>query len=162
MISTIYKKTGITATGGIGTNLYLAKVAMDIGAKHTNPDKDGVRIAYLDEQKYRELLWDHKPLKDFWRIGGGYVNRLAKYNLYTMGDIARMSLTNEDLFYEEFGINAELLIDHAWGYEPCTLADIKAYEPENHSVGSGQVLSVPYEFEKVLFEQQPCIMKEKS
>ena len=148
VISTIYKKTGITATGGIGTNLYLAKVAMDIGAKHTNPDKDGVRIAYLDEQKYRELLWDHKPLKDFWRVGTGYVNRLAKYNLYTMGDIARMSIENEDLFYEEFGINAELLIDHAWGYESCEMKDIKNYVPENNSLSSGQVLDEPYDYEK--------------
>ena len=148
VISTIYEKTGITATGGIGTNLYLAKVAMDIGAKHTNPDKDGVRIAYLDEQLYRELLWDHKPLKDFWRIGSGYIKRLAKHGLYTMGDVARLSLTNEDLLYEEFGINAELLIDHAWGYESCTMYDVKHYVPENNSLSSGQVLDEPYDYEK--------------
>ena len=148
IIMRIYEKTGITATGGIGTNLYLAKVAMDIVAKHIPGDADGVRIAYLDEQKYRELLWSHKPLKDFWRVGAGYIKRLAKYNLYTMGDIARLSLTNEDLLYEEFGINAELLIDHAWGYESCEMKDIKNYTPENNSLSSGQVLDEPYDYQK--------------
>ena len=148
IISSIYEKTGIVATGGIGTNLYLAKVAMDIVAKHIDADENGVRIAYLDEQKYRELLWNHKPHKDFWRVGSGYVKRLAKYNLYTMGDIARLSLTNEDLLYEEFGINAELLIDHAWGYESCEMKDIKNYVPDNNSLSSGQVLDAPYDYEK--------------
>ena len=148
IISTIYERTGIIATGGIGTNLYLAKVAMDIVAKHIDADSDGVRIASLDEQKYRELLWNHKPLKNFWRVGSGYVKRLAKYNLYTMGDIARLSLTNEDLLYEEFGINAELLIDHAWGYESCEMKDIKNYVPDNNSLSSGQVLDSPYDYEK--------------
>ena len=148
IISRIYEKTGIVATGGIGTNLYLAKVAMDIVAKHIDADEDGVRIAYLDERKYRELLWNHKPLKDFWRVGSGYVKRLSKYNLYTMGDIARLSLSNEDLLYEEFGINAELLIDHAWGYESCEMKDIKNYVPDNNSLSSGQVLDAPYDYEK--------------
>ena len=148
MIQDVLATTGITATAGIGTNLYLAKVAMDIVAKHIPADKDGVRIAELDEQSYREKLWNHRPLKDFWRVGSGYINRLAKYNIYTMGDIARMSIKNEDLFYEEFGINAELLIDHAWGYESCTMKDIKSYVPENNSLSSGQVLDKPYDYEK--------------
>ena len=148
MVMAVYKETGITATAGIGTNLYLAKVAMDIVAKHIPADSDGVRIAELNEQKYRELLWSHKPLKDFWRVGTGYINRLAKYGLYTMGDIARFSLKNEDILYEEFGINAELLIDHAWGYESCTMKDVKSYVPENNSLSSGQVLDRPYDYKE--------------
>lgn len=148
MIRDIMVKTGVTATAGVGTNLYLAKVAMDIVAKHMPADEDGVRIASLDERSYREILWDHKPLSDFWRIGKGYQNRLEKFNLHTMGDIARFSLNNDGLLYEEFGINAELLIDHAWGYEPCEMKDIKAYKSKNNSVSSGQVLMEPYTFEK--------------
>ena len=148
IIKDIYKSTGITATAGIGTNLYLAKVAMDIVAKHVDADENGVRVAYLDEKLYREKLWGHTPLKDFWRVGSGYINRLAKYGLNTMGDIARFSLKNEDTLYEEFGINAELLIDHAWGYESCTMKDIKNYVPENNSISSGQVLSEPYDYKK--------------
>ena len=146
--------TGITATAGIGTNLYLAKVAMDIWAKHTRPDKSGVRIAAMDEMSYRRLLWDHRPLTDFWRVGRGYAKKLEAQGLYTMGDIARCSIGkptdyyNEDLLYKMFGVNAELLIDHAWGYEPTTMADIKAYRPETKSVGSGQVLTCPYPFSK--------------
>ena len=146
IIQDVYKTTGITATAGVGTNLYLSKVAMDIVAKHIPADKDGVRIAVLNEQTYREKLWTHTPLKDFWRVGTGYINRLAKYNIHTMGDIARMSIKNEDLLYEEFGINAELLIDHAWGYESCTMKDIKSYVPENNSISSGQVLDQPYDY----------------
>ena len=148
MIKDILNTTGITATAGIGTNLYLAKVAMDIVAKHVTADKDGVRIAELDEMTYRKLLWDHKNLRDFWRVGPGYINRLAKHNLFTMGDIALQSIKDEDLLYKEFGINAELLIDHAWGYEPCTMKDIKSYVPENNSLSSGQVLSEPYNYEQ--------------
>lgn len=154
MIADVLQTTGITAAAGIGTNLYLCKVAMDIGAKHTLPDEDGVRIAELDEMSYRRLLWDHRPLTDFWRVGRGYAKKLEACGLYTMGDIARCSLGkaneyyNEDLLYKLFGINAELLIDHAWGWEPCRMADIKAYKPENNSIGSGQVLHCPYEFEK--------------
>ena len=148
MIKDVYLSTGITATAGIGTNLYLCKVAMDIVAKHLKADKDGVRIAQIDEMSYRKLLWDHKPLKDFWRVGAGYINRLAKYGLYTMGDIARFSLTNEDALYNEFGVNAELLIDHAWGYESCTMSDIKGYVPRNNSLSQGQVLDAPYEYDK--------------
>ena len=148
MIKDVLYKTGVTATAGIGTNMYLAKVAMDIVAKKMPADEDGVRIAELDEMSYRQLLWDHQPLTDFWRIGKGYTNRLAKYNLYTMGDIARFSLKNDGILYDEFGINAELLIDHAWGYEPCTMKDIKNYKPQRNSVGMGQVLMEPYEYEK--------------
>ena len=148
IVKDIYKHTGITATAGIGTNLYLAKVAMDIVAKHEEADAYGTRTAFLDEKLYREKLWNHKPLRDFWRIGTGYINRLAKYGLYTMGDIARFSLKNEDILYDEFGINAELLIDHAWGYESCTMKDIKGYVPENNSLSSGQVLSEPYNYQK--------------
>ena len=121
---------------------------MDIMAKHVRPDRNGVRIAKLDEQSYRRLLWDHRPLTDFWRIGGGYVKKLERHGLFTMGDIARCSIENEDLLYQLFGINAELLVDHAWGWEPCTIADIKAYKPESNSIGSGQVLQCPYDFEK--------------
>lgn len=154
LIQEILDTTGITATAGIGTNLYLAKIAMDIVAKHVEPDENGVRIAELDEMSYRRLLWNHRPLTDFWRVGRGYSKKLEKNGLYTMGDIARCSIGkksdyyNEDLLYKMFGINAELLIDHAWGYEPCTMADIKAYKPQNNSIGSGQVLHCPYDFDK--------------
>ncbi len=148
MIEDIMVNTGVTATAGIGTNLYLAKVAMDIVAKHLPADKDGVRIAELDERRYRELLWSHEPLTDFWRIGPAYMRRLAKYGIHTMGDVARFSLKNDGALYEEFGINAELLIDHAWGYESCEMKDIKRYKPSNNSLGSGQVLMEPYTFEK--------------
>lgn len=146
--------TGITATAGIGSNLYLAKVAMDIEAKHISPDENGVRIARLDETSYRRNLWTHRPLTDFWRVGRGYAKKLEQQGLYTMGDIARCSLGrredyyNEELLYKLFGVNAELLIDHAWGWEPCTIADIKAYRPTTNSVGSGQVLKTPYTAEK--------------
>ena len=154
MIQDILDTTGITATAGIGTNLYLCKIAMDIVAKHIEPDKNGVRIAELDEMSYRRLLWNHKPLTDFWRVGRGYSKKLEKIGLYTMGDIARCSIGkptdyyNEELLYKLFGINAELLIDHAWGYEPCTMEDVKAYKPETNSISSGQVLHCPYEFDK--------------
>ncbi len=154
MIQDILTTTGITATGGVGTNLYLAKVAMDIVAKHIPLDKDGVRIAKLDEMLYRKLLWNHRPLTDFWRVGIGYKNKLESLGLYTMGDIARCSIGkndekyNEDLLYKTFGINAELLIDHAWGYEPCTIKHIKKYTPQSSSLGSGQVLHNPYSFDK--------------
>ena len=154
MIQDVLKTTGITATAGIGTNMYLCKIAMDIVAKHIKADKDGVRIAELDEMSYRRKLWSHRPLTDFWRVGKGYAKKLEEYGLYTMGDIARCSigkaneLYNEDLLYKLFGVNAELLIDHAWGYEPCTIADIKVYKPEAKSIGSGQVLSSAYSSEK--------------
>ena len=148
MIEDVMVNTGVTATAGIGPNLYLAKVAMDIVAKHLPADKDGVRIAEIDERKYRELLWTHEPLTDFWRVGPGYMRRLEKYGIHTMGDIARFSLKSDGILYDEFGINAELLIDHAWGYESCTMKDIKKYKPVNNSLGSGQVLMEPYTFEK--------------
>ena len=148
IIQDIQETTGITATAGIGSNLYLCKVAMDIWAKHITPDQDGVRIAELDEMSYRRNLWDHRPLTDFWRVGRGYAQKLEAHGLYTMGDIARCSLNNEDLLYKLFGVNAELLIDHAWGWEPCTMADIKGYKPESKSVGSGQVLQCPYGYDK--------------
>lgn len=154
MIQDVLDETGVTATAGIGTNLYLCKVAMDIVAKHVTPDANGVRIAELDEMSYRRLLWDHRPLTDFWRVGAGYRKKLEAAGLYTMGDIARCSLGseqdfyNEDFLYKMFGINAELLIDHAWGYEPATIDLIKAYKPETNSISSGQVLQCPYEFEK--------------
>lgn len=154
IILDVLHTTGITATAGVGTNLYLCKIAMDIVAKHISADQDGVRIAELNEMSYRRLLWNHRPLTDFWRVGRGYARRLEAQGLYTMGDIARCSVGkesdyyNEDLLYGMFGINAELLIDHAWGYEPCTMEDIKAYKPENNSVGSAQVLHCPYPFEK--------------
>ena len=142
--------TGITATAGIGTNLYLAKVAMDIVAKHTDPDKDGVRVAFLDEITYRRLLWNHTPLTDFWRVGHGIAAKLEAAGIHTMGALARRSLEPawEAYLYKLFGVNAELLIDHAWGWEPCTMAMIKAYRPSANSVGSGQVLTEPYSFEK--------------
>lgn len=154
MIQDVLKETGVTATAGIGSNLYLCKIAMDIVAKRMPADKDGVRIAELDEMTYRRLLWNHKPLTDFWRVGAGYAKKLQANGLYTMGDIARCSLGkandyyNEDLLYRLFGINAELLIDHAWGWEPVTIADIKGYKPQKHSLGSGQVLHCAYPAEK--------------
>ncbi len=148
MIHDVLKRTGITAAAGIGTNLYLSKIAMDIVAKHVEADASGVRIAELDELSYRRLLWDHKPITDFWRIGGGIAKRLENSGLHTMGDIARISLYNEDLLYRMLGIDAELLIDHAWGYEPCTMEDIKAYKPSTNSISSGQVLQHPYDFHK--------------
>jgi len=144
LISEVLDVTGVTATAGIGTNLYLSKVAMDIVAKHLQPDKDGVRIAELDEASYRRELWAHRPITDFWRVGRGYAKRLSKLGLYTMGDIARCSVHSEELLYKTFGINAELLIDHAWGWEPCSIADIKAYRPSENSLSSGQVLAAPY------------------
>ncbi|MBQ1892672.1 MAG: DNA methylase [Clostridia bacterium] len=154
LINDVINETGITATVGIGTNLFLAKVAMDIDAKHMEPDKNGVRISELDEMSFRERLWDHTPITDFWRIGRGIAARLDKYGIHTMGDIALASVAgeksyvNEALLYREFGINAELLIDHAWGWEPCTMADIKAYRPSSKSMSIGQVLSTPYEYDK--------------
>ena len=154
MILDVFRTTGITATAGIGTNLYLCKVAMDIVAKHIPPDEHGVRIAQLDEDSYRRLLWDHRPLTDFWRVGRGYARKLEANGLFTMGDIAKCSLRrpperpNEDTLYKLFGVNAELLIDHAWGWEPCTMAHIKAYKPSTNSLGSGQVLHCPYTAEK--------------
>ena len=154
VIQDVLKETGITATAGIGTNLYLAKIAMDIMAKHVLADEYGVRIAYLDEITYRKKLWEHQPITDFWRVGKGYAKKLAAYQIYTMGDVARCSVGkekeyhNEELLYKLFGINAELLIDHAWGYEPCTIADIKVYKPDAKSIGSGQVLSSAYSSEK--------------
>ena len=144
MIREVMRSTGITATAGIGSNLYLAKVAMDILAKHSAPDDTGVRMARLDEKSYRRQLWAHRPLTDFWRVGHGYAEKLKAHGMYTMGDIARRSLSYEDSLYELFGVNAELLIDHAWGWEPCTMADIKAYKPAVHSLSSGQVLDRPY------------------
>ena len=154
IISEVLAETGITATAGIGSNLYLCKIALDIMAKHVEPDENGVRIAMLNETSYRRLLWDHRPLTDFWRVGGGYARKLEQYGLYTMGDIARCSLGkpgtrhSEELLYQLFGVNAELLIDHAWGWEPCTMADIKAYQPASSSLGAGQVLHCPYDFDK--------------
>ena len=154
IILDVLHTAGITATAGIGPNLYLCKVAMDIEAKHIPPDKNGVRIAELDEMSYRRKLWSHRPLTDFWRVGRGYANKLEQNGIFTMGDVARCSVGkhneyyNEDLLYKLFGVNAELLIDHAWGWEPCTIADIKAYKPESNSIGSGQVLQCPYDFEK--------------
>lgn len=154
MIKDVLSETGITATAGIGTNMYLAKIAMDIVAKRVEPDSDGVRIAELDEMSYRKQLWDHRPLTDFWRVGRGYSKKLEQNGLFTMGDIARCSIGkpnefyNEELLYKLFGINAELLIDHAWGWEPCTMADIKAYKPQDNSIGSGQVLHCAYNADK--------------
>ena len=147
MIQEVYKTTGITATAGVGTNLYLAKIAMDIVAKHKEPNKEGVRIAFLNEELYKKLLWNHKPITDFWRVGRGISKRLEKLDLYTMGDIAKCSIENEDILYKAFGINAELLIDHAWGIEPCTISDVKSYKPESNSLSSGQVLHEPYKYE---------------
>lgn len=163
MIQDVFSQTGITATAGIGTNLYLCKIAMDIVAKHVEPDKNGVRIAQLDEMRYRELLWDHKPITDFWRVGRGYAKKLAEHGLFTMGDIARCSIGdsqnfyNEDLLYQLFGVNAELLIDHAWGFEPTTIDLIKQYKPETNCISSGQVLHCAYSF-----DQAKLIVKEMS
>lgn len=150
IIKDVLTTTGITATAGIGTNMYLAKIAMDIMAKHIPADKDGVRIAFLDEMTYRKKLWTHQPLTDFWRVGNGYTKKLEDNRMYTMGDIARASLSTygENLLYKLFGVNAELLIDHAWGFEPCTIADVKAYKPENKSLGSRQVLHCPYDYKR--------------
>lgn len=155
MIHDVYETTGITATAGIGTNMYLAKVAMDIVAKHTDADKFGVRIAKLDEMSYRERLWNHKPLTSFWRVGKGYAKKLESRGLYTMGDIARCSVQNEELLYKLFGINAELLIDHAWGWEPCSMEKVKSFKPIRNSISTGQVLHCPYNYEKT-----KLIMKE--
>ena len=148
MIREVLAETGITATAGIGTNMYLCKVAMDIVAKKMPPDKDGVRIAELDEMSYRRQLWDHTPLTDFWRVGRGTARRLAPYGIHTMGDIARFSLSHEGLLYRIFGVNAELLIDHAWGWEPVTMDMVKSYRPENRSISTGQVLTCPYSTDK--------------
>lgn len=154
MIKDVHTETGITATAGIGTNMYLCKIAMDIVAKHMPPDENGVRIAYLDEMEYRRQLWNHRPLTDFWRVGRGISRRLEEKGIYTMGDIARCSIGNkndfynEDLLYDMLGVNAELLIDHAWGWEPVTIAEIKAYKPSSTSMSVGQVLQHPYEFDK--------------
>lgn len=154
MVLDVLETTGITATAGIGTNLYLCKIAMDIYAKHCEPDKNGVRIAELDEMSYRKILWNHRPLTDFWRVGRGISKKLEQHGLYTMGDVARCSVGresdyyNEDLLYKLFGVNAELLIDHAWGWEPTEISDIKSYRPESSSLSSGQVLQEPYEFSK--------------
>ena len=144
MISDVLRETRITATAGIGTNLYLAKIAMDVVAKHIEADEDGVRIAELDERSYREKLWGHMPITDFWRVGKGYAAKLKKIGILTMGDVARCSLRNEEILYKLFGVNAELLIDHAWGWEPCTIAQIKAYKPSDNSISEGQVLSCAY------------------
>ena len=148
MILEVLETTGITATAGIGTNLYLCKVAMDVMAKHIPSDENGVRIAFLDEMTYRKELWSHRPITDFWRVGRGYAKKLETYGIYTMGDVARCSEQNEELLYRLFGKNAELLIDHAWGWELCTVEAVKAYRPESSSLGSGQVLQCPYDAEK--------------
>lgn len=148
IISEVYKTTGITATAGIGTNMYLAKVAMDIMAKKMKPNEYGVRMAYLNEELYKKELWSHRPLTDFWRVGRGYAKKLEDNRIYTMGDIARTSLVNEDLLFKLFGVNAELLIDHAWGYEPCTISDAKNYKPLRNSISSGQVLHCAYDYNK--------------
>ena len=148
IIKDVMKETNVTATAGIGSNMYLAKVAMDIVAKHVDGDKDGVRIASLDEMSQRHKLWSHRPLTDFWRVGRGICKRLENLGLYTMGDIARCSLNNEDILFKEFGVNAEFLIDHAWGYEPTTMEDIKSYRPKANCLTSGQVLSCGYDYNK--------------
>lgn len=147
VIQDVYETTGITATAGIGTNLYLCKIAMDIGAKHVKPNENGVRIAGLDEITYRKMLWSHRPITDFWRVGKGYAKKLAKYGIYTMGDVAKTSIENEELLYKLFGVNAELLIDHSWGWEPTTIKDVKNYKPSSNSISSGQVLHRPYNYE---------------
>ena len=147
VIRDVYETTGITATAGIGTNMYLCKIAMDIVAKHVKPDKNGVRIAGLDEMSYRKLLWNHRPITDFWRVGKGYANKLEKHRIYTMGDVAKTSIYNEELLYKLFGVNAELLIDHSWGWECVTIDSIKAYKPTTNSICSGQVLHCPYNYE---------------
>ena len=148
IIKDVYDTTGITATAGIGTNLYLAKIAMDIIAKHVEPNDFGVRIAELNEMNYRKYLWNYRPITKFWRVGPGIAKRLEKYNMYTMGDVARMSINNEDVLYKLLGINAELLIDHAWGWEPVTMKDIKSFKPSVNSISSGQVLHEPYDYDK--------------
>ena len=148
VIQDVYKTTGITATSGVGTNLYLAKIAMDIVAKHVKENNHGVRIACLNEMMYRKQLWNHRPLTDFWRVGKGIAKKLELNGIFTMGDVARCSINNEDKLYKLFGINAELLIDHSWGYEPCTMKDIKSYKPSTNSISSGQVLHCPYDYEK--------------
>ena len=148
IILDVLRSTGITATAGIGPTLYLCKVAMDVWAKHIEPDENGVRIAELDEMSYRRQLWSHRPLTDFWRVGRGYARKLEEHGMFTMGDVARQSVRDEDVLYDLFGVNAELFIDHAWGWEPCAIADIKAYRPDSSSIGSGQVLSCPYSFGK--------------
>jgi len=150
MIREVLRETGITATAGIGTNMFLAKIAMDIVAKKMPADSDGVRIAGLDEESFRRELWSHTPLTDFWRFGSGITRRLERLGVKNLGELARLSVRNEDLLYREFGKNAELIIDHAWGYEPCTIADIKSYRPENHSLSQGQVLSEPYSYDKAM------------
>ncbi|MGN1269995.1 MAG: DNA methylase [Clostridia bacterium] len=155
MIQDVFKTTGITATGGIGTNMYLAKIAMDIEAKHVKANENGVRIAELDEMSYRKLLWSHKPITDFWRVGKGYAKKLEAHNMFTMGDVARCSVKNEELLYKLFGVNAEFLIDHSWGYEPCTMKDVKSFKPATNSLSSGQVLHCPYNY-----EQTKLIVKE--
>lgn len=144
MVTDISRFTGITATAGVGTNMYLCKIAMDIMAKRMSPDENGVRVAELNEMSYREQLWEHQPLTDFWRLGAGTARRLAQFGMFTMGDIARCSIDNESLLYRQFGVNAEFLIDHAWGYEPVTMAEVKAYRPATHSLSSGQVLTEAY------------------
>ena len=160
IVREILDETGITATAGIGSNMYLAKVAMDIVAKHMPADKDGVRVAELNEMSYRRLLWSHRPLTDFWRVGRGYARKLEHAGLMTMGDIARCSVGrasdyyNEDLLYRMFGVNAELLIDHAWGWEPCEIADIQSYEPDAHSISSGQVLTGPADYATARLDHQ--------
>jgi DNA polymerase V len=157
IVSDVLSSTGITATVGIGTNLYLSKVAMDIVAKRMKPNADGARIAFLDEMSYRRVLWEHRPITDFWRVGHGYAKKLSSRGMHTMGDVALMSVHNEELLYRLFGINAELLIDHAWGYEPCEIEDIKSYRPQNQSISTGQVLSCPYEYEKArLITREMC------
>ena len=148
LVREVFRATGITATAGVGTNLYLAKAAMDIEAKHVRPDRDGVRIAELNERTYRERLWCHRPLTAFWRVGRGTAKRLERMGCFTMGDVARMSTVNEAALYHAFGVNAELLIDHAWGWEPTEISAIKAYKPDSSSISSGQVLTEPYAPEK--------------
>ncbi len=167
IIQDVLKTTGITATAGIGTNMYLAKVAMDIVAKHTEADEYGVRLAEIDEMSYRKILWNHRPLTDFWRIGKGIANKLELNGMHTLGDVARMSLNNEDFLYKLFGVNAELLIDHAWGYEPCTIKSVKSYTPTTNSLSSGQVLHEPYTYMKArlivreMMDSLACDLTEK-
>ena len=167
IIQDVLKTTGITATAGIGTNMFLAKVAMDVVAKHTDPDKYGVRIAELDEFTFRKYLWNHKPMTDIWRIGGGIARKLEMNGMHTLGDVARMSLNNEDFLYKLFGVNAELIIDHAWGYEPCTIKDVKSYTPTTNSLSSGQVLHCPYTYSKArlivreMMDSLACDLTEK-
>ena len=167
IIQDVLKTTGITATAGIGTNMYLAKVAMDIVAKHTEANEYGVRLAEIDELSYRKILWNHRPLTDFWRIGKGIATKLELNGMHTLGDVARMSLNNEDFLYKLFGVNAELLIDHAWGYEPCTIKSVKSYTPTTNSLSSGQVLHEPYTYMKArlivreMMDSLACDLTEK-